>query len=295
MNISWSLVAFLLCCNSYSFGQDSQYTSENLPLQVVMGEGLESNHHDFTSTFSKSISDKFILDDYAILQVEVNGIFEDPKSIEGIESRTFVNGRFEIKLRNLIDDAVVWTEKFKSMGKASNGRLAISDAVRKFASNALFIKDLQGEIEKNYSKILSENCENTLNKITKQGSWEELNRAFQLLQYFESSPCSESAAVRVSDVSTAIDEIACKNVMHDLSIRIESGQFDSRFVLLKLLSISPDATCANEAVELAKRMGEMKGRFNQSDRTVISQYVQILLLDKSTTRSKSYHQLRWHY
>ena len=300
MKIRLLLVVFtaLLSIQSHSQNESAKPAWDDEvrhSISIKVDEEGKYYSRSIQTAFSKAFSDVLDVENNAPFTLFLKAQFSEPRTIEGMESRTYINGVFIMTLSNLLTGNTIWSETFKTSGKGMNARTAATDAIETLASQPKLRDQLITHLAEAYESHFQSHCYSTLHLLPETGSWEDLNLTYYTLQYFVGSLCESEAWSKLSRVEASLDQLSCDKMVHELTIRIESGQFNPSRVVQQLLAISPDAPCADEAVDLARKVGNVKGKIDEVDREVLNQYIQIVLSNEAPTRRQNYHRLRWNY
>ena len=293
--MKYAIIFFVLFGCGQGFGQNEADQDIHYAITIHVDEKNAAQSQLIQSAFKMAYADELEIKINSIFELSVGATFGEPRTIEGMDTRTYVKGKFKVALTNMLTGKNIWSETFQTNGKATQTRQATRNAIDKLASNAQLREQLMAHLQVEYEALFIQNCHTTLEQIPAVGSWNELNMAFEALQYFEGGSCAEMAERKLLKVSQAQDELSCKTSIHELTILIESGEFNPSEVVSKLLAISPDAPCADDAINLAKRVGEMRNKLGNGQHQVMNQYLQVVLLSDPVVRRMMHRRLRWRY
>ena len=287
------LLPFLLLVGSLLFGQNDE--DQYLPtISISLEEGAKEirSTHYLQSQFSKFFKGKLLPVSNGLYQFQLDGKKGKVQTIEGMDTKSFLEISFVSELINQLTGDKIWSSENIIKGKASSPTMAESDATKGLLRNENYRKEMLESITEDFTKIFGENCNSTLSLINSAGSIEELENYLALLAYFQNSPCKELADTKAELIIANLDKINCSNTIQELTIKIESAHFNKEEVLRKLLNISPKASCAQDAIALAKRMGDQLNVKESKDAKSLENYIQIMVNPNQTARS-NYRQLYW--
>jgi len=184
--------------------------------------------------------------------------------IEGMDIQ--VIGKPELKFK--IKDIVTKNEKsyiYSKDLKAGTSKLLGDALVNSFLNDdkakdkfRLFIKDF---IDLQFAS----GCEKQFEKIEKLVSKNDFRNAIRQTIFLMPSSCKNEAETMQKELFKKQAIYYCEKKIQKAEIMINSGvSFQLKRAVNILLSISPEAPCASEALELSKRIGEKMSEVNQN-------------------------------
>jgi len=214
-------------------------------LNTIVREVLESDYQ-FSNTSS----------------IELKPVINTGKAhlIEGMDVKTSGKPELEFHLidKNTKDkDVFVYSEQLTAR---TTGDLA--DAlVESFGANADKQSELVTFVKAFVDKVFTEHCQEYKENIQSLNAAKKYDESIKLLLNYTKSNCDPSAAGLLSKTLTEQSNDVCDTKMQKASVMVNSGvNFQMKRAIPILLSISPDAVCAGEAIQLAKVIGDKLGK-----------------------------------
>ena len=275
-------------------------SSEDIPptIELIAGEDSYSNRllHSVKSKFSKQIKSVCNIDDDGIYDLRIAAEQVSKKEIEGIDTRVFLEIKFGVVLSNPFSNEILLDTMLLIKGKGESTNLAEQSAIEKLVMVLLEKLDIIRLISDNMEQFYVVNCSNSLRDLDAAGDHRYLSKASNAMLYFRDTPCAELAVAVGDSITELLAEELCRNTLQTLSVKVYSGKFLAEPIIRDLLRISPNSSCAGDALELAKEIGKQQyRRVKKTDRDRINTYVQIHLEQNKSKQLNLYRRLNWGY
>lgn len=214
--------------------------------------------------------------------------------IEGIKTVTYVESVFRITIRNLINGSIVFDDEIIINGNGNTEYLATNNCITKFGNQASFREAIKDVINKDLAKM-SNDCNSTILTIDKFYNEGKFDLVISASKLVDSPECDQVADDLFVKAYKQKDELYCTEKIQELSIKVESKRYNYNAIVNELLKISPNASCAAEAVELAKKVGKQQAEKESSykDDNGLNQYITILNNQNTQVRNSTYRKFKY--
>ncbi len=197
--------------------------------------------------------------------------------IEGMDVKAV--GKPELRIR-IIDKTVKrdTTFVFAKELSASTPAMLGQKLVETFDNDQQAQADFNALIKDFLTKNYADGCMDHFAKVAALRDKKEYRKALIILANMVSaSSCAQKAIQEQEAIIAAMDEESCANKMQKAKILVNSSSvYEMRRAIRILLSISPSAPCADEALALSKEIGKkMEGKKNVV--TELNEYQQFFL------------------
>ena len=269
------IFGFLLVISQLSFAQEEEAQKSKSPILVtipiprtetkvksrvagsmILDKVQKLIGADYPSSFGVAYK---VIPSYAVTAV---------RTLETMEVMQYVDLEVYLRFRGVGFHKDSLLRVYKATASASDQENAIQKAVNMIFTGGGKIFSFPAMIDSLLNDRYHINGMATLQNLKSYPltSIKETNQILLELQYFEDYPAMKDAvdAFR-NQVMDARSEIFCKNDLPKLKISVESNVYSPTDVVAKLLAISPEASCADEVLALAKVMGQQSMARSESD------------------------------
>ncbi len=182
--------------------------------------------------------------------------------IEGMDIKAAGKPELKFTIRDKtrkIDTSYVYVKELSAATPTKLGE----KLVQTFSEDAQAKAELLEVINAFFAINYADGCAAHFEKVATLREKKEYHKALVILANMVAvSSCSEKAVQMQDEIIADIDQEACDNKMHKATILVNSNSaYEMKQAIRILLTISPTAPCAQEALNLSKQIGEkMKGK-----------------------------------
>lgn len=225
-----------------------------------------------------SLKDQYIISTEALIELVPFVNVKDEKLIEGMETITAVRVELGYLLKNKIQGTEIsWTAE-EMMGKGENKRRALQNATQKFCKDKEQKASLLEFINGYLNNKLKDNCSQVVEKVKALQAAKKYDEAFLTLNYVHGeSSCADAKKSLEQELLAAQQKYACDKIIQETTIKAESGYpWQMHEAIAELLKIPPGSECAQDAIAIAKKIGENNKATKGKGKETLDQHILIL-------------------
>ena len=247
-------ICFLLC--NVSSSQTFDPSKSNLKINVPASDN-RSAARDLHQVLNTGLKKDFNVHAQSLFSVSPYVTIGDSKLIEGMETYTYTEVEIEFIIGNKINkETKKWN--YKGRGKGRNSYSAVSDAMKKFRSDKKGLKEFSKVIAEYIDKELNGNCSAFLAEAKAALELENIDQALLIISNIkEDDSCRSAIQILEKRIMEKQAQDVCEQQMQKIKIMVNSKQpLQLNRAVQYLLMIPPNAPCADEALQLSKKIGE---------------------------------------
>ncbi len=243
----------------FIFSQTSfaQFSSSNYTIRLTRAK-FKQNYaasQKFNTDLNENLSNSFNIGHHS--NIIIKPVINTGKAhlIEGMDIKATGNPQLEFIIQEKYsnkDDIFIYKKQITTKNISSMG----DQLVALFINDAKAHDDLTQFINNFINLSFNEGCIKQFEKIDNLVQEQKYEDAIRLVSNLIPSPCKSKAKSIQSELIKKYSETICKSKIQQASIMVNSGvSFQMKRAIPLLLSISPTAPCAKEAIELANKIG----------------------------------------
>lgn len=285
--INYYLLTVITCLiSSFVIAQEEEFT-------LVLNqdtEPLECSRrmsNDLNRQFQKSFSDNVVfVNNSGINTLSIKSEVLSTNLLEGIDTYYFAKLETTISIKsniNSLEKTITVQSEAKGKNECDAQRKAFLKSV-KGKNKAKVYELLKAYSEENFTSF----CTSISEKASELMRAEKFQEALSLLNAIpEESECSSTLFSLRDNIVMEIANANCKKEMHELTLIVNSGEINLvKRNIYRLLRIPPNAPCADEAIELSKKIGELMKANNKSSKELKEFNLYILEKNESSWRNR---------
>ncbi len=249
------IIFFLFC--SISSPLISQFDSDSYAIKVLPAKSKDSYKatRSLNTIIRESFSENFVITHRSSFQIKPTINIGKAHLIEGMDIKATGEPQIEFHVtdkKTKEKDVFIFKQKVNA---SDNAKLteALVDA---FTLDIDAQQKLNDFINAFIDKVFKENCDKYIEAVEKLNAENDFHKSLEILINLNKSNCSPKAKTLMSKTLKAQSDYSCSEKIQKASVMINSGvTFQMKRAIPILLSISPNAPCANEAIELSKQIG----------------------------------------
>lgn len=289
-NLANTFVFVVFACHFSSFAQEKPMEKEMaVYVKSVNISKNASAGKIYQDCLNKILGDQYLLSKNALIWLEPFTGLSETKVIEGMDTYTFVTMETGFVLKNsLLNEEITWSTNIK--GKGENESSAIANSMKSICSDKKIKSEIEQFINDYITQLSFSKCDQTIAAIKQFKADKHFDKALIALDYIgNDSLCTTSKNNLEAELLNEQKDYACDKIIQETSVMAHSGIAEqlNRAVYL-LVKIPPEASCANEAVELAKVIGEKNEKLNVSARAQLDRQIIILNQNKQSEWRNEY-------
>lgn len=267
------VLALLICINFCNAQEepDNKSNSKILVTFPIPRTGTlvksQSVRNTILNQVQKMVGEKYPSSFSSLYKVVPSYTVTDIRTIETMEVIKYVDFEVYLRLRGYGHHQDSLLRSFKVTASASTEELAAVKAVNTLFSPGGKINSFMGMIDSLFNARYNTGGKQTLQalKALPLTTLKQADHMLNELTYFSDYPAmTEEVDKFRSAIVDMRSELICKDELPKLKIQVESTQYDPDAVIDKLILVSPDASCADEVLALAKVMGQQAMKLKES-------------------------------
>ena len=252
-NIITLVLVFLFFNSTMAQFNDANYTIKLLSAKYRQNYAAT---RDLDNYLRENLSSTFNIGKHSNIQLKPVVNIGKAHLIEGMDIKAAGSPQLEFIVQELSTkqkDTFIYSKELTAKNKAQMG----SQLISLFIKDAKAMGDLEQFIIDFINQSLSDGCVKQFEKIDLLSKEQKYKDAIRLVTNLVPSPCSAKAKIIQKELIKQYSESECESKIHNAQIMVNTGiLFQMKRAIPILLSISPQAPCASEAIALAKKIGD---------------------------------------